>query len=86
MYFLILVCVSGHYGTNCHKRCSGYCIKNEPCDHVSGVCPDGCKDGYTGKLCNNSTNFTHMYCVFSTVFKYATYHKLTNSSSFEHNY
>ncbi|XP_065938543.1 multiple epidermal growth factor-like domains protein 10 isoform X2 [Magallana gigas] len=48
------ICLPGHYGKHCSERCSGHCINNEPCDHVSGVCPDGCEDGYTGKLCNNS--------------------------------
>lgn len=61
LYFLCLVCLSGHYGTNCSERCSGHCINIGSCDHVSGVCPDGCEDGYTGKLCNNSTKFIHKY-------------------------
>lgn len=63
---MFLVCLSGHYGTDCSERCSGHCINNEPCDHVSGLCPDGCEYGYTGKQCNNCTKFTciDQDCVF----------------------
>lgn len=81
MYFLFLECLPGHYGTNCSERCSGHCINNEPCDHVSGVYPDGCEDGYTGKLCNNCTNLNCILIRVSTAFGYATFHKLTNISS-----
>lgn len=55
--FLYIECPSQHYGMNCTGRCSGHCINNEPCDHVSGVCPSGCQDGYTGALCTDGKNF-----------------------------
>lgn len=35
----------------CKERCSEHCINNEPCDHVSGLCPSGCQDGYIGNYC-----------------------------------
>lgn len=47
-------CSPGHYGLDCKDNCSGHCINNEPCDHINGVCPSGCKDGYTGARCTNS--------------------------------
>lgn len=37
---------------DCRDKCSGNCINNEPCNHVSGVCPSGCQDGFVGTLCN----------------------------------
>lgn len=42
---------------NCSKRCSGHCINNEPCDHVSGVCSSGCQDGFDGTHCNHCKIF-----------------------------
>ena len=56
VYFFLFKtgCPPGHYGLDCKDNCSGHCINNEPCDHVSGVCPSGCQDGYTGARCNNS--------------------------------
>lgn len=47
-------CPPGYFGLDCRDNCSRHCISNEPCDHVSGVCPSGCQDGYTGARCNNS--------------------------------
>lgn len=50
-------CPNGQFGMDCRKSCSGHCINNESCDHVSGVCPSGCHDGYTGIYCNNCNRF-----------------------------
>lgn len=54
MYVLHLECQAGHFGIECRERCSGHCIDNEPCGHVSGECPSGCQDGYIGTDCANS--------------------------------
>lgn len=37
----------------CREKCSGHCKNEEPCDYVTGVCFNGCKDGFSGRLCNN---------------------------------
>lgn len=60
-------CPPGHFGLDCKDNCSGHCINNEPCDHVSGVCPSGCQDGYTEARCNNSkikNSWFHKYHAF----------------------
>lgn len=44
-------CSPGNFGIDCKRICSGNCMSNEPCDHVSGGCKSGCQDGYFGKLC-----------------------------------
>lgn len=54
MCVLHLECPAGHFGIECRERCSGHCIDNEPCGHVSGECPSGCQDGYIGTDCANS--------------------------------
>lgn len=47
-------CLLGYYGLDCKDNCSGYCINNELCDYINGVCLSGCKDGYIGVCCINS--------------------------------
>lgn len=53
-YLSHLVCPYRYFGMDCSESCSGHCINNETCDHVSGVCTNGCQDGYTGSLCTIS--------------------------------
>lgn len=57
MYCFFKECPNGQFGMDCRKSCSGNCINNESCDHVSGVCPSDCHDGYTGIYCNNCNRF-----------------------------
>uniref|UniRef100_A0A2C9L293 EGF-like domain-containing protein n=1 Tax=Biomphalaria glabrata TaxID=6526 RepID=A0A2C9L293_BIOGL len=45
-------CPSGQYGHLCLNICSPNCGGNEKCDHVTGSCLEGCKDGFTGHHCN----------------------------------
>ena len=40
------VCVAGHFGSNCASTCSGNCVNDEHCNHITGNCDNGCKDGY----------------------------------------
>lgn len=46
-------CPPGYFGKGCRERCSGHCIREEPCDYVSGECPNGCQDGYIGERCSD---------------------------------
>lgn len=48
------MCPSGQYGIHCREHCIGKCINSEPCHHVTGVCSNGCQDGFIGKHCNNT--------------------------------
>lgn len=52
MTFVYVECSPGYFGLDCIERCSGHCIYNERCDHVSGFCPRGCIDGHIGRHCN----------------------------------
>lgn len=54
---LKIECASGFFGLDCKGRCSGHCINNEPCNHVSGMCTSGCQDGYTENNCNRCKKF-----------------------------
>lgn len=44
------VCTTGFYGEKCSSIC-GYCLNNSVCDHVTGVCEQGCEPGYQGENC-----------------------------------
>lgn len=44
-------CTPGYYGPKCKSKCFGYCKDNEPCNHISGLCDNGCYDGWTGENC-----------------------------------
>lgn len=57
---LYIECSSDYYGMNCNERCSGHCINNKPCHHVSGECSNGCKDGYIGLLCNDGKKYSFL--------------------------
>lgn len=43
-------CSKSFYGDLCELSCSNQC-KNDECHWQSGVCIDGCKDGYAGTKC-----------------------------------
>lgn len=60
---------------NCSERCSRHCLNNKPCDHVSGVCSDGCQDGFSGTYCRNCKRIPfilkHLVDIIVTVKRYS---------------
>ena len=46
-------CQNGLFGHSCEQRC-GMCKDNYICDKKTGVCPNGCADGYHGDQCIQS--------------------------------
>lgn len=50
--YIKIVCRPGYYGNGCGHLCNGYCMNNEVCTHVDGVCLAGCQDGYIGQYCS----------------------------------
>lgn len=63
---------------DCRELCSGYCTNNEPCNHVSGICPSGCQDGYMESYCNKS-NYSHLFCSIGLTCELVLYlHKRSN--------
>lgn len=51
LYFT--ACALGRYGQNCSEGCSANCL-NPQCNHETGECIDGCKDGWQGFNCTHS--------------------------------
>lgn len=40
------------YGLGCLKKCSEYCLYDDKCNKIIGMCDVGCKVGYKGVLCD----------------------------------
>lgn len=56
MIYIVLLnleCESNYFGLDCKERCISHCKNSEPCNHVSGRCPDGCQDGFMDEYCNS---------------------------------
>ena len=49
-YFFI-ECAFGFYGIGCLQECSSFCKISRNCHHVTGLCKDGCKNGWQGNNC-----------------------------------
>ena len=48
-------CPSGFYGTDCVYKCSKNCNKTSRCNRFTGECEGGCKPGWIGAMCYQST-------------------------------
>ena len=44
------LCDNNRYGLNCSLKC--ICADNESCDNKTGVCSNGCADGWEGNACS----------------------------------
>ncbi|GFR91574.1 receptor-type tyrosine-protein phosphatase T [Elysia marginata] len=52
-------CTMGHFGDGCRENCSEHCAGYQSaCNHISGICYEGCDPGYQGLLCKNECNAT----------------------------
>ena len=56
--YIFLGCPPEYYGNECKKACSGHCLNNTVCDHISGICTDGCQAGYVGRLCDDGKSIS----------------------------
>lgn len=41
-------CSVGYYGLQCKSNCIGNCKDSTTCNHISGLCDNGCDYGWTG--------------------------------------
>ena len=46
---ILVECEHGIFDHDCTETC-GECVREEPCDPVSGTCPTGCGPGYKGNI------------------------------------
>ena len=51
-FLLLEECTNGWYGLDCKQQCSGHCLDNAVCNHVTGQCDGGCAAGWRAVLCD----------------------------------
>lgn len=61
-YFVCTECEIGWFGIKCSQPCEGYCRDGDYCNHVTGLCDNGCGAGWTGYFCDkgNICNITDL--------------------------
>lgn len=67
-------CIAGYYWSGCRDLCNGYCITDEMCNHINGICVAGCQEGYIGRNCNNCKRkniylYIFQLCIFLLLLK-----------------
>nr|XP_022311226.1 uncharacterized protein LOC111116524 [Crassostrea virginica] len=63
-------CAAGWYGSGCIQQCRGHCKHSVPCNHVTGLCDNGCSDEWKGTFCEIEKVVTFKY---KTVSQSTTY-------------
>lgn len=61
---LIIECLYGFFGINCSEICNDNCKNNIICVFISGVCFNGCEDGYIGIYCNKCKIYFFYVLIF----------------------
>lgn len=54
--FLYAECDLGYFGLMCKDECSPHCWDPLSCNHVTGSCDGGCKDGWIGSRCRDGAD------------------------------
>lgn len=55
LFFCITECKKGWYGDNCTQQCTAHCKDNTTCNHVTGLCDEGCDKGWKGYMCDKGS-------------------------------
>lgn len=58
--FWYVACPNGSYGSGC-LNCVGHCKDNQVCNHSTGLCHDGCLDGWKGINCDQGIHIFYFY-------------------------
>lgn len=59
---IFTVCAFGFFGSNCHNNCSSNCQEVNSCNPVTGMCDKGCKEGWSGAMCDTGK------CIIDTTY------------------
>lgn len=57
----------GWFGENCSHLCVGHCRDSVICNHMTGLCDDGCDAGWTGPFCVQGKISTPNICFFGSM-------------------
>lgn len=49
----LIGCGHGYYSQDCKYQCPGPCKDNVTCNHVTGLCEEGCAAGWKGLNCDS---------------------------------
>lgn len=64
LYIQIIVeCDGNKYGQDCRQTC-GNCTDGEQCDHVNGICKNGCDAGMMGDTCDQCKHITRFQFIY----------------------
>lgn len=80
-----LECLPGYFGVDCRESCSGHCINDESCNHISGHCSSGCQDGYFGEMCNNCKLWILHHLGYISRSMVVGFYKMNKNSNNDHN-
>lgn len=58
--FFNAACPKGSYGSEC-KKCVGHCKDNKACNHSTGLCDNGCLDGWKGINCDQGIHTFYFF-------------------------
>ena len=50
VFFFIIVCEDGFYGSSCNNTC-GHCLNGDYCDKRNGMCLKGCHSNFFNPFC-----------------------------------
>lgn len=50
-------CVIGWFGIKCSQSCVGYCRDGVNCNHVTGLCDNGCGAGWKESMCDKGKHY-----------------------------
>lgn len=64
--FLNAACPEGSYGLECDE-CVGHCKDNKPCNHSTGLCDNGCFDGWKGMKCDEGIYLFYFFLYFKEI-------------------
>ncbi|XP_029345340.1 cell death abnormality protein 1 [Acyrthosiphon pisum] len=73
-------CTMGTYGADCKQTCSENCL-NDMCDKYTGICLDGCSDGYIPPHCSEK----YPYFINPPTLRFANYDAIELELDFQEN-
>lgn len=74
--YIAKACAENNFGSKCQQQC-GNCKNGDVCNHVTGICPTGCAEGWIGSRCNIGKTTSILKLQFrSFFFKYRPKEKL----------
>ena len=65
---MIVECSPHYYGSDCNTPC-GQCTGDDVCNNMTGHCPNGCRQHWTGQNCDGVNIVAIIYTLSNTAVK-----------------